>query len=64
MTDQQTPYEGITLMWKNPEEGSNRPHFTGFVTINGVEYEFATWPAKSGKDGVYTGKLKLKQERT
>ena len=40
---------------ENPE--GNRPHFKGFLKINGQKLEFACWPAKSGKPGVYSGKV-------
>ncbi len=45
----------------NPE--GNRPHMKGFVKLGGQKFEFACWPARSGKPGVYSGTLKLEQQR-
>ena len=60
----QPQHDRITLLWQNPEEGGNKPHFKGFITLGGVEYEFATWPAKSGNPGSYSGTVKPKGART
>lgn len=46
----------------NPE--GNRPHFKGFVKLaDGTRLEFGCWPSKSGKPGVFDGRLKPAQER-
>lgn len=50
----------ITVIQNFNPEGA-KPHFRGFVKIDGAEYEFAAWPAKSGKPGVFTGKLSPKK---
>lgn len=49
----------ITILQQQNPEG-NRPHFKGFITLDGKEYEFGAWPSKSGKAGVFSGTLKPK----
>lgn len=49
----------ITI-FDDPTPQGNRPHKKGFVTVGESEYEFAVWPAKSGKANTYTGALKPK----
>ena len=51
----------ITLFDNTPAEG-NRPHYKGYLKIDGVEHEFALWPAKEGKRG-FSGKYKPKEAR-
>lgn len=53
----------IAIFWQPDAEGTNKPHFTGFVTVAGVDYELAVWPAKSGKAGAYSGQIKPKGAR-
>ena len=55
--------DSVAIFWNNPAEGSNQPHFKGYVTVDGREYEFGAWPAKSGKEGAYSGPLKPKGQR-
>ncbi|CAB5212817.1 hypothetical protein UFOVP191_26 [uncultured Caudovirales phage] len=50
----------VTLFDSTPAEG-NRPHYKGFLKIDGVEHEFALWPSKSGKG--FTGRAKLKGDK-
>lgn len=52
----------INLFDNNYSEGSNRPHFKGFLKIDGIEHEFALWPNREGKSG-YSGKYKPKQPK-
>lgn len=40
------------------KEGDNKPHYRGFLKIDGIEHEFALWP-KEGKKG-FSGKYKPK----
>ncbi len=51
----------ITLFDNTPAEG-NRPHYKGYLKIDGVEHEFALWPAKDGKKG-FSGKYKPREAR-
>lgn len=53
--------EGYVNLFANEHEGTNRPHFKGYIKIEGVDHEFALWPNKDGKKG-YSGKYKPKQE--
>lgn len=53
--------EGYINLFLNEHEGTNRPHYKGYIKIEGVEHEFALWPAKEGKKG-FTGKYKPKQQ--
>lgn len=53
--------EGYINLFLNEHEGTNRPHYKGYLKIDGVDHEFALWPAKDRKKG-FTGKYKLKQE--
>ena len=52
-----TDTTGFIDLFVNDNPEGNRPHFKGFVKINGEKLEFACWPAKSGKPGVYSGKV-------
>lgn len=45
------------------QDGDNKPHYKGFLKIDGVEHEFALWPNKDGKKG-FSGKYKPKGEQT
>ena len=55
--------EGYVNLFQNEHEGTNRPHYKGYIKIDGVDHEFALWPNKDGKKG-YSGKYKPKQERS
>jgi hypothetical protein len=52
--------EGYVNLFSNEHEGTNKPHFKGFIKIDGIEHEFALWPNKDGKKG-FSGKYKPKQ---
>lgn len=52
--------EGYVNLFENEHAGTNRPHFKGYMKIDGVDHEFALWPAKEGKKG-YSGKFKPKE---
>lgn len=54
--------EGYVNLFINEHEGTNRPHYKGYLKIDGVEHEFALWPNKEGKYG-YSGKYKPKQPK-
>ena len=41
----------------------NRPHYKGYIKLNGEKLEFAAWPNKNGKPGVFAGKVKPAQDR-
>lgn len=47
----------IDLYWADQPEG-NRPNGKGWVKIDNVRYEFACWPDKKGRAGLYTGTVK------
>lgn len=51
--------EGYVSLFANEDTGGNKPHFKGYIKIEGVEHEFALWPAKEGKKG-FNGKYKPK----
>lgn len=50
--------EGYLNLFANSDTSNNKPHFKGFLKIDGVEHEFALWPSKSGKG--FSGKYKPK----
>lgn len=50
--------EGKVVLFMNDDRENNRPHFKGFIEIDGVEHEFAVWPSRSGNG--YSGKYKPK----
>jgi hypothetical protein len=52
----------INLFVQDDYAGTNRPHYKGFLKIDGVEHEFALWPAREGKKG-FSGKYKPKQAK-
>jgi len=56
--------EGYVNLFINDyhKDGDNKPHYKGFLKIDGVEHEFALWPAKEGKKG-FSGKYKPKQPK-
>lgn len=55
--------EGQIFLHENKSENPKAPRMKGDFKILGVEYEIALWPAKSGKEGSYSGKVKVKGER-
>ena len=52
---------GYVTLFVNQPDG-NKPHFKGYIKIDGVDHEFALWPAKDGKKG-FTGKYAPKQDK-
>ena len=54
--------DGFIDLFTNDNPEGNRPHQKGYIKLGGVKYEFACWPNKNGKPGVYSGKVKLAQD--
>lgn len=54
--------EGQIFIHKNTKHEGNKPVMKGTAKINGVECEIALWGSKSGKDGSYSGKIKVKED--
>ena len=50
----------VTLFDNTPAK-DNRPHYKGYLKIDGAEHEFALWPSKSGKG--FTGRAKPKEAK-
>ena len=55
--------EGYIDLFVNDNPEGNRPHMRGYIKLDGVKYEFACWPAKSGKPGVFSGKVQPERQR-
>lgn len=55
--------DGQIFVHKNAKQEGKQPSHKGSLMIDGVEYELALWPSKSGKDGSFSGKVKVKQQR-
>lgn len=53
--------EGKINLFEAKDKSGKRPHFKGFISINGEDHEFAVWPAKNGNG--YSGGYKPKQQR-
>lgn len=51
--------EGYINLFINEHEGTNKPHYKGLFKIDGIDHEFALWPAREGKKG-FSGKYKPK----
>ena len=51
--------DGQAFLFANKAEG-NKPVFKGSLKLDGVEYELAYWPSKSGKEGSFSGTVKKK----
>ena len=51
--------EGQIFVHKNHKAEGNKPVLKGSLMVEGVEYELALWPSKSGKEGSYSGKVQL-----
>ena len=47
----------VNLFVQENVSGTNRPHYKGYLKIDGVDHEFALWPNKDGKQG-FSGKYK------
>ena len=54
--------EGQFFVRIMPADGK-KPVLKASFMIDGVEFEGACWAAKSGKQGSYSGKVKVKGER-
>jgi len=54
--------EGWINLFVNAQNAGNKPHYSGYLKIDGVDHEFALWPAKEGKKG-FTGKYKPRQTK-
>lgn len=54
--------EGQIFIHKNTKHEGQKPVLKGSLMIDGVEYDIALWGSKSGKDGSYSGKVKVKQD--
>ncbi len=52
--------EGYVNLFVQDNTENNRPHYKGFMKIDGIDHEFALWPAKDGKKG-FSGKYKPKE---
>jgi hypothetical protein len=55
--------DGQIFLHANQSDNSKAPAIKGDMRIDGVVYEVALWPAKSGKEGSYSGKVKVKGEK-
>jgi hypothetical protein len=55
--------EGQVFLHANKSDNDKAPTIKGEMKIDGVLYEVALWPAKSGKEGSYSGKVKVKAEK-
>jgi len=51
--------EGKINFYACEDTSNKKPHFRGFIEIDGKVNEFAAWPAKSGKG--FSGRHKPKQ---
>lgn len=58
-----TMNDGSCFLFKNKADG-NKPHMKGKAKIDGVEYEIALWPSKSGKEGSFSGKISIPKPKT
>lgn len=54
--------EGYVNLFVNEDTSGKKPHFKGYLKIDGVDHEFALWPAKDGKKG-FSGKYKVREAR-
>jgi len=58
--------EGYITLFVNADgmnqPSSKKPHYKGFIKIEGVDHEFALWPAKDDKKG-FSGKYKPKGQQ-
>lgn len=54
--------EGFIDLYESTDKTGNKPHYRGFLKINGEKHEFALWPAKEGRKG-FSGKYKPHVER-
>jgi hypothetical protein len=54
--------EGQIFLHTNNSDNPKAPRLKGDCRVGGIVYELALWPAKSGKEGSYSGKFKVKGE--
>lgn len=54
--------EGFVNLFMCDDTSGNKPTFKGYMKIEGIDHEFALWPAKNGKKG-FSGKYKPKTQR-
>jgi len=54
--------DGQIFIHANKSDNSKAPALKGDLKIDGVLYQVALWPAKSGKEGSYSGKVSVKTE--
>ncbi len=47
-------------MFECDDKDGRKPHYKGYITLGGVDYQFALWPKDNGKG--YSGTVKPKQE--
>jgi hypothetical protein len=50
--------EGYINLFETDDKLGNKPHFKGYVKIDGVDHEFALWPSRTGKG--FSGKYRPK----
>lgn len=53
--------EGKINMQECADKTGKKPHYRGFITIDGVDHVYALWPASSGNG--FSGKYKPKEEK-
>lgn len=53
--------EGKINFYQCDDTSGNKPHYRGYVEIDGVVHELAVWPAKNGKG--FSGQYRPKGER-
>lgn len=54
-----TLQEGQIFLHKNWKAKDNQPVTKGSCMIDGKEYEISLWKSKSGKEGSFSGKVKV-----
>lgn len=52
--------EGKITLFQSEDTTGNKPHYNGYIDIDGVAHQFAVWPARSGNG--FSGKYKPKGE--
>jgi hypothetical protein len=51
---------GKINLFQCSDTSDKKPHYKGFISIDGVDHEFAVWPASTGNG--WSGTYKPKQE--
>lgn len=54
--------EGFIDIFECEDKSGKKPHFKGYIKINGENHEFAVWPSQKHRG--YSGKYKPKVERS